>query len=56
LLWYRLACALPPTLPDDALADQAPDDATQARADYRFVLDGLGACGRTTGPDETGSR
>jgi len=49
LLWYRLACALPSALPDDSLADQGPDDATQARADYRFVLDQLGACGRTTG-------
>ncbi len=49
LLWYRLACALPAALPADALADQAPDDAAQAQADYRFVLDGLGACGRTTG-------
>ncbi len=51
LLWYRLACGLPPTLPDDAVADQAADDAAQARADYRVVLDGLGACGRTTGND-----
>jgi hypothetical protein len=50
LLWYRLACALPPTLPDDAVADQAPEDAVQAQTDYRFVLAALGACGRTTGP------
>jgi len=49
LLWYRLACALPPALPDDAVADQAPEDATQAQTDYKFVLGGLGACGRTTG-------
>jgi hypothetical protein len=47
LLWYRLACGLPATLPDDAVADQAPEDATQARADYGFVLEALGACGRT---------
>jgi hypothetical protein len=47
LLWYRLACALPSTLPADAIADQAPDDATQAQADYKLVLDGLGPCGRT---------
>lgn len=47
LLWYRLACGLPATLPDDAVADQSPEDAAQARADYRFVLDALGACGRT---------
>lgn len=55
LLWYRLACGLPPALPDDAVADQAPEDAAQARTDYKFVLDGLGACGRTTGPDATPS-
>jgi len=47
LLWYRLACALPPALPDDAVADQAPDDAKAAQADYKLVLDGLGPCGRT---------
>jgi len=48
LLWYRLACALPPALPDDAVADQQPDDAKAAQDDYKLVLDGLGACGRTT--------
>jgi hypothetical protein len=48
LLWYRLACALPATLPADAVSDQAPEDADQARADYRLVLNGLGPCGRTT--------
>ncbi len=47
LLWYRLACALPPSLPADAVADQAADDAQAAEADYKLVLDGLGACGRT---------
>lgn len=48
LLWYRLACALPPVLPDDAVADQQPDDAKAAQADYKLVLDGLGPCGRAT--------
>ena len=47
LLWYRLACALPASLPADAVADQAPDDAQAAQADYKLVLDGLGPCGRT---------
>ena len=47
LLWYRLACALPPSLPDDAIADQQPDDAKAAQDDYKLVLDGLGRCGRT---------
>ena len=49
LLWYRLACSLPAQLPDDSLADQSPEDAAQARADYQLVLDGLGPCGRTGG-------
>ncbi len=47
LLWYRLACSLPSTLSDEAVADQQPDDAAAARADYALVLDGLGRCGRT---------
>jgi hypothetical protein len=47
LLWYRLACGLPAQLPDDALADQQPEDAQQARTDYKLVLDRLGPCGRT---------
>jgi hypothetical protein len=47
LLWYRLACSLPPSLSDGAVADQQPDDAAAARADYALVLSGLGKCGRT---------
>jgi hypothetical protein len=47
LLWYRLACGLPAQLPDEALADQQPDDAQQAKTDYKLVLDRLGPCGRT---------
>ena len=47
LLWYRLACTLPPQLPARAIADLAPDDAARAQADYGFVLAQLGACGRT---------
>ena len=49
LLWYRLACFLPRGLPDDSIASLSPEDATQARADYRFVLEQLGPCGRTRG-------
>lgn len=48
LLWYRLACTLPATLPDHSTATLAPSDAESARADYRFVIDALGPCGRTT--------
>lgn len=47
LLWYRLACELPPTLPDSSVASLGPDDAAGAQADYQFVLARLGACGRT---------
>lgn len=50
LLWYRLACGLPRALPEEAVADQQPDDAGQARADYAFVLSSLGACGRSLEP------
>jgi hypothetical protein len=47
LLWYRLACSLPPSLSDGAVADQQPEDAAAARSDYALVLSGLGKCGRT---------
>lgn len=49
LLWYRLACGLPRTLPDAATATLGATDAEQARADYAFVLAELGGCGRTRG-------
>lgn len=44
LLWYRLACALPATLPEPSTASLSPDDAAQAQTDYRFVIEQLGAC------------
>lgn len=47
LLWYRLACALPRTLPERTTQTLEPADAEQARADYAFVVASLGACGRT---------
>jgi hypothetical protein len=46
LLWYRLACSLPPALPAQSFAD-APEHAAALRADYRVVTDGLGRCLRT---------
>lgn len=46
LLWYRLACSLPPTLPDSALAGVDPAAASIAREDYRLVLAALGPCTR----------
>ncbi len=41
LLWYRLACGLPATLP--GTIDAGPEVAD----DWRFVLTSLGKCGRT---------
>lgn len=46
LLWYRLACALPASLPDRSTASLSPEDAEAAREDYRFVLQKLGPCQR----------
>lgn len=50
LLWYRLACTLPPTLPRQALADSDPGEARAIEADYRFVRDRLGPCSRARRP------
>jgi len=47
LLWYRLACTLPPRLPAQSLSEAGPDEARAIQADYRVVLDGLGPCTRT---------
>ncbi len=47
LLWYRLSCALPQTLPDRSTGSLEAGDATIARDDYAFVLAALGPCGRT---------
>ncbi|WP_198163030.1 hypothetical protein [Sphingobium sp. TCM1] len=47
LLWYRLACSLPPALPPSAVRTLSITDAEAAQTDYRLVLDALGSCGRT---------
>lgn len=47
LLWYRLACGLPRSLPASSTAALGRADATQAQQDYAFVLEQLGPCGRT---------
>ena len=44
LLWYRLACSLPATLPDAATAALSPAENAAARADYAVVRSGLGRC------------
>jgi hypothetical protein len=46
LLWYSLACTLPPVLPLRSVASLDAAAAAAARADYALVLRGLGACGR----------
>jgi hypothetical protein len=46
LLWYRLACDLPRALSPDRIEAADSNDAARAQADYKFVLDSLGPCGR----------
>lgn len=47
LLWYRLACGLPRALDPKLVESSEPKDIANAQADYRFVLQSLGPCGRT---------
>lgn len=47
IAWYRLACALPRSLPAGANVASDPADHARAAQDYRFVLDQLGPCQRT---------
>lgn len=47
LLWYRLACFLPKTMPQQAVDGQSAETIAQVNLDYDFVLSGLGACPRT---------
>ena len=44
LLWYRLSCGLPETLPAQAIVSEEPGNAAIARADYQFVRRSLGRC------------
>lgn len=46
LLWYRLACGLPRTLSSGLVEAAESESAARAQADYKFVLDSLGPCGR----------
>ena len=47
LLWYRLACKLPASLPPQSLSEATADEAQAIRADYQLVLEQLGPCTRT---------
>ncbi|WP_010409555.1 hypothetical protein [Citromicrobium sp. JLT1363] len=46
LAYYRLACALPRSLPSEANLAREPADRARASDDYRFVLSQLGPCPR----------
>jgi hypothetical protein len=46
LLWYRLACGLPRALPADRVEGASKADTARAQADYSFVIESLGPCGR----------
>ena len=47
LLWYRLACFLPPRLPASSVETLADADATIASEDYATIIARLGPCRRT---------
>ena len=46
LLWYRLACFLPDSLPESSAENLDRNSFLNARADYRLVIQDLGACPR----------
>lgn len=46
LLWYRLACGLPRALSRELVEAADSDNAARAQADYKYILDSLGPCGR----------
>ncbi len=46
LLWYRLACGLPPTLDAKLVETNEAENAAKAQADYRFIIESLGRCDR----------
>jgi len=46
LVWYRLACFLPNSLPRGANHSESPQSRSQAIADYNMVLGDLGVCER----------
>lgn len=47
LLWYRLACFLPASLPETSVAELSTEERVAAAEDYRLVIEGLGRCERT---------
>ncbi|MEP5936903.1 MAG: hypothetical protein ABJ239_01120 [Erythrobacter sp.] len=47
LEWYRLACALPASLPGSAILSREPQARALAQSDYAAVMSQLGPCERT---------
>ena len=47
LLWYRLACTLPKTLPRHSFAEAEAEHGRAIEADYRLILAQLGPCSRS---------
>lgn len=54
LAWYRLACALPRSLPAGAQVAAEPADRARAAQDYRFVIEQLGPCQQNLGQGDRG--
>jgi hypothetical protein len=46
ILWYRLACGMPPKLGAEQIESVDTENAARAQADYAFVLQSLGKCDR----------
>jgi hypothetical protein len=46
LLWYRLACFLPQTVPDTLIADQPDAMQAEIQRDYSYIQQSLGPCVR----------
>jgi hypothetical protein len=47
LLWYRLACGMPPRLAPELVESADAENVEKAQADYAVVLTSLGKCDRT---------
>lgn len=47
LLWYRLACGLPPALSPQLVGSQDSSNVRKAVSDYQYVQERLGPCQRT---------
>jgi hypothetical protein len=50
LAWYRLACFLPPELPDSSNLAPPGESKQRAAQDYALVIDQLGPCTRNLHP------